>query len=363
MNNMELPIGKVIFNLRKKNGVTQEQLANAVGISVPAVSKWETGNSYPDITLLIPIARYMGVTVDELLHYECDIPPERVLEIEKECTEKFEDEGFDAGLALCNDYLKEYPNNLYLKYRIAYLFPWYAAKSGISEETAHATGEQSISLLTEACKSKDDKIRNASLYLLACTYSQMDKSKEAEDILAKMPRNDLDPNKLLPTVYMQQGELMKAVKLNQQNLLNDLNGAVMALTSLGGVAMKEKKWEDALAFADAQRKLIGSFTLEDYMLVSNYQLYLTIYSRMKDAENTLLYLKKYFSVFPYDVSKLRLSDNFFFSMAETKEPSVALNFTKDTVIHALEESKDMNFLRNDARFQNLLEDFRNSNQQ
>ena len=43
---MELSIGKVIFELRKKNGVTQEQLANAVGVSVPAVSKWETGVSH-----------------------------------------------------------------------------------------------------------------------------------------------------------------------------------------------------------------------------------------------------------------------------------------------------------------------------
>lgn len=125
---MKLPIGKVISDLRKRNGVTQEQLANAVGVSVPAVSKWETGNSYPDITLLIPIARYLGVTVDELLHYECDITAERVLEIEKECTLKFEAEDFDTGLALCNDYLKEYPNNLYLKYQIAGLLPWFAAK-------------------------------------------------------------------------------------------------------------------------------------------------------------------------------------------------------------------------------------------
>lgn len=42
---MELPIGKIILKLRKKNGATQEQLANAVGVSVPAVSKWETGVS------------------------------------------------------------------------------------------------------------------------------------------------------------------------------------------------------------------------------------------------------------------------------------------------------------------------------
>ena len=70
---MKLSIGKVISELRKKNSITQEQLANAVGISVPAVSKWETGNSYPDITLLMPIARYLGVTVDDLFHYQSEM--------------------------------------------------------------------------------------------------------------------------------------------------------------------------------------------------------------------------------------------------------------------------------------------------
>ena len=48
---MELKIGSKIAELRKAKGMTQEQLALALGISAPAVSKWETDNSYPDITL------------------------------------------------------------------------------------------------------------------------------------------------------------------------------------------------------------------------------------------------------------------------------------------------------------------------
>lgn len=356
---MELPIGKMIFSLRKKNGITQEQLANAVGVSIPAVSKWETGNSYPDITLLIPIARYLGVTVDELLHYESEITPEKVLEIEKECTEKFESDGFDPGLSLCDDYLKEYPNNLYLKYRLSGLLPWYAAKCGVNDETARAAVEKAAGLLKEAGESKEDKIRSASRYLLACTYLQMDKSKEAQDILEAMPAEEVDPKKMLPTVYLQRGEFDKAMKLNQQNLFEGVQSAAMALTGLASIAMRQKKWDDALRYADAQRKLIEAFGLDDFMMSSNCQLYLLIYSRRKDAERTLKYLKQYVSVFPYDVSTLRLSDNFFFSMAETKEPSVMLNFTKETVVRELKQNKDFDFLRGDARFQSLLESFQN----
>ena len=51
--------------LRKKRGITQEQLADAVGISPQAVSKWET-SSYPDAQLLPAVADYLGVTIDEL---------------------------------------------------------------------------------------------------------------------------------------------------------------------------------------------------------------------------------------------------------------------------------------------------------
>ena len=53
--------------LRKKKGMSQEQLADAVGLSVQAVSKWECALSYPDITLLPVLSRLFGVSVDALL--------------------------------------------------------------------------------------------------------------------------------------------------------------------------------------------------------------------------------------------------------------------------------------------------------
>ena len=66
---MEIQIGKTISELRRYKGLTQEQLANAVGVSAPAVSKWETSTSYPDIALLAPIARALDTNVDTLLNF------------------------------------------------------------------------------------------------------------------------------------------------------------------------------------------------------------------------------------------------------------------------------------------------------
>lgn len=67
---MELNIGSNIKRLRLSKGLTQEQLANLLSISTAAISKWEAKNTYPDITLLFPLAEIFGISVDELLGYD-----------------------------------------------------------------------------------------------------------------------------------------------------------------------------------------------------------------------------------------------------------------------------------------------------
>ncbi len=59
--------GAVIRELREKNKMTQQQLAEKLCVSDKTVSKWETGKGYPDITLLEPIAKAFSVSVTELL--------------------------------------------------------------------------------------------------------------------------------------------------------------------------------------------------------------------------------------------------------------------------------------------------------
>lgn len=65
---MKLFIGDIIQKLRKIKGLTQEQVANALGITTSSVSKWETNNTYPDISLLSPLARLLGTAVDNVFN-------------------------------------------------------------------------------------------------------------------------------------------------------------------------------------------------------------------------------------------------------------------------------------------------------
>ena len=64
---MNIPsIGIRIAELRKQKGVTQEEMANVIGTSAQAISKWECGKNYPDIELLPIIADYFDISVDSL---------------------------------------------------------------------------------------------------------------------------------------------------------------------------------------------------------------------------------------------------------------------------------------------------------
>ena len=66
---MKLEFGEKVRSLRTERGLTQEKLADFLGVSFQAVSKWERGETYPDITLLQPLAYFFGVTLDELMGY------------------------------------------------------------------------------------------------------------------------------------------------------------------------------------------------------------------------------------------------------------------------------------------------------
>ena len=76
---MDMTIGKRIAALRKEKGLTQEELAQHMGVSGQAVSKWENDQTCPDISALPKLARLLGVTVHELLEGKEETPAVRVL--------------------------------------------------------------------------------------------------------------------------------------------------------------------------------------------------------------------------------------------------------------------------------------------
>ena len=66
---MQLNLGKTIRELRHRDGRTQDALAEALGVTAQAVSRWESGSSYPDMENIPAIANYFHVSIDELFGY------------------------------------------------------------------------------------------------------------------------------------------------------------------------------------------------------------------------------------------------------------------------------------------------------
>ena len=66
----QVKIGRFVAECRKGKGLTQARLAEALGITDRAVSKWETGKSMPDASLMLPLCEILGISVNELLSGE-----------------------------------------------------------------------------------------------------------------------------------------------------------------------------------------------------------------------------------------------------------------------------------------------------
>ena len=67
---MEPDFSERLKNYRRAKAMTQQDLADQLGVSNKTVSRWESGGGYPDVPLLVPLARALGVTVDDLLDGE-----------------------------------------------------------------------------------------------------------------------------------------------------------------------------------------------------------------------------------------------------------------------------------------------------
>lgn len=80
---MENKIGENICKLRKMHNLTQQQLSDIIGVSIAAVSKWETGASYPDIALLPKLASIFHVSIDYIFDFNINQTGKRAEIIDK----------------------------------------------------------------------------------------------------------------------------------------------------------------------------------------------------------------------------------------------------------------------------------------
>ncbi|GEN35806.1 helix-turn-helix domain-containing protein [Aneurinibacillus danicus] len=108
--------------MRKKFGMTQGDVATYIGISAAAVSKWEQGLSYPDLTLLPKLASLFDTTIDELLGYEPQLTADRIMKIYQNFSKRFSKESFEIVQKDVENIIKEYYSCCPLLVRISQLY-------------------------------------------------------------------------------------------------------------------------------------------------------------------------------------------------------------------------------------------------
>ena len=112
---MQLDLGNNIRQLRRRDKRTQEALAEALGVTSQAVSRWESGGSFPDMNLIPSIANYFGVSIDELFGYTND----RTKRIDELVTQIYDmirqnngvDNNISECIAIARNALVEFPGN------------------------------------------------------------------------------------------------------------------------------------------------------------------------------------------------------------------------------------------------------------
>lgn len=251
---MELKIGKRIQDLRKQKGLTQEQVAAALNISAAAVSKWETDTTYPDITILNPLARLLGVSVDVLLDFQEQMTEEECMKRMEKADTLFSTRNWEEGQQYCEELLKEFPTDLFLKFRVASTYMQYAGAS-LQEEILKQQMERSITLFEESTASENAEISETAWYVLSGLYCMNEEYEKGLEAVEKLPQPDFDARSMKSSILYQMGKLEGSEKLTQRCLYEEIRNAGLSLVSLAKIAGEESEYEKAFRFLDAAQEM------------------------------------------------------------------------------------------------------------
>ncbi len=185
-------IGNKIKELRKQRGITQEQLANSIGISFQAVSKWENNIALPDITLAPILAGYFGVSMDELFEFNLKEIEAAINSIVNEAY-KFRESDPQKSRYILEEGLKRFPDNEILLNNLLYVLNY----SKYPDETIAVA-----SSLIERAKQVD--IKYDALRFLAYAYKAKGDLKSAEAAIDQIP--EIYFTKLTEIAYLLEGK-------------------------------------------------------------------------------------------------------------------------------------------------------------
>lgn len=194
-----MAIGYVIKKLRRERDITQEQLADMLGITSRAVSQWECGRASPDISQLPILSNIFGVSADVLLEIDVTQKEKRIDEILKEA-ESHWSKGYNSdGAKILREGLKEFPNSYKIMFNLMSCLwrvrdePENAEKRDEMTAEVISIGEKILSECT------DTNLRYSAVQLLCYTYPGAGEEEKAIRLANELP--DLTKSDMLVSIY------------------------------------------------------------------------------------------------------------------------------------------------------------------
>lgn len=180
---MKINLGENLRRLRLKSDLTQEQLAQIFNVSPQAISRWENGSTYPDITMLPYIANYYNVSLDELIGMEEIRNTININELFPNVHQYRSLGQLDKAISILRDAMKIYPNNNGILAELALTL------------TLKCNNEPNTDWIKEAIllservlnNSTSSKLRSCVMANLCFLYLKLNETEKAKNLAKNLP--------------------------------------------------------------------------------------------------------------------------------------------------------------------------------
>ncbi|WP_291293403.1 helix-turn-helix transcriptional regulator [Enterococcus sp.] len=282
-----MEIGEVIRQYRKKKGLTQEELANRLGVTAPAVNKWEKGHSHPDILLLAPIARLLDISLDTLFSFEKELTVTEINQIIHEMDHKLKNQPFEDVFRWAKEILAAYPNCEQLIGQVALLLDVHLLEQAIP---AKETYEKYIYRWYEqALESRDEDTRNRAADSLFGFYVRKEAYEKAESYLHYFSNQNPERKSKQAYLYSKTGRVAEAYQAYEELLFSGYQRMSMVFQQLYLLAMSDENKAKAHLLVKKQSELAQLFEMGEYHEISSD---LDLAIAEKEADRTIEAMEK-----------------------------------------------------------------------
>jgi len=310
-------IDRAIQEGRKRKGITQDELARYIGVSKASVSKWETGQSYPDITLLPQLATYFNISIDDLMGYEPQMTKEEIRVLYHRLSEDFANLPFETVMEKCSEIMKKYYSCYPLLLQLAILFLNHVNLAPTDVRQREIMGEiRDLSIRIKE-ESDDLALKKQANFLEALAELSLGNASRVTELMASVNDPYMGEEVLLASAYFSLGKVDEAKETTQVGIFRHLMGIISTLPSYLTFCTDDlEQYEATMSRALALIELFSLRSLHPAVLFGLYLAGAQGYVILGQEGKALDLLELYTSLATADIYPLQFSGDEFFDKVD-----------------------------------------------